>query len=579
MSSLPHWAIRALMITMLMLIFAFAFCVSDTPTGLDAQSVYAQDGGSEPTDKVNAIDFYPDPLSEGALAFSLRDPWDHTDLTFYFHNCPSKLDCDEANNAIRQGIGEWPKVSALTFTEVDSAEDADIEITWVDSSTDPEGELGEVGGVLAYCYFPRYGGDMFIDDAEPWTIGDGGEFDLLATATHELGHGVGLGHSEFTNAIMYPYSGYAEAIGPDDRAAIQSLYGPPSGTTPVATNADDNGTDDPVDNTDNTDTDDADTNIIPTGQDVMTVNGSVDDGDSYQVWDLTVEAGTSVVIKMEANGSGLDSYVGLLDENLNEVLAENDDAAEGNPNSQLNYTFDTAGTYKVVATRYGFEDGTTSGAYALTVEFVTGGDNPGGTDNTVDVTDSTVVWRITNFADTDLCHIYFSASDAADWGPDQLGDLTLGNSFFFDWEVPNASYDLQVWDCFGNKLERYNVQANRNIDLQVYFDSIEVVPLGQQTEVETQPTTAIWRVTNYAGVDICTITFSPNTADTWGENRLDGVLSDGFYLEWELERDVYDIRIEDCQAEPGSLEEYEITVRGNVEIQVYQDQILVVPFD
>lgn len=578
MRFVPRWGSRIFILIALLLIFAFALSVSETPTGLETKSVQAQGGGDEPTDKATAIDFYPDPLSEGALAFSLRDPWDHTDLTFFFHNCPSKLDCEEANNAIRQGIIEWTTVSALTFTEVDSADEADIEITWVDANTDPEGELGTVGGVLAYCYFPRYGGDMFIDDAEPWTIGDGGEFDLLATATHEMGHGIGLGHSEFTNAIMYPYSGYAEAIGPDDRAAIQALYGPPTGTTPVATDADGNdGNDQPATN-DTNDTDDADTNIIPAGQDSVTVNGAIEGNDPYQVWDLTVDAGDSVVIKMEASGSELDSYIGLLDESLENVLAENDDANGDTRNAQVNYTFDTAGTYKIVATRYGFEDGTSTGPYTLTVEFVTDGSS-GGTDSNVDQPDTAVTFRITNYAETDLCYIYFSDSEASDWGPDQLGDITLGNNFYFDWEVPTSTYDVQVWDCFGNKLERYNIPANRSVEVQVYFDSIEVIPLGSNEAAPEQPTTAIWRVSNYSGVDLCAVGFSPTSEDTWGDNKLTETLETGYYLDWELDRDVYDIRVEDCQDEPGFLEEYEINVRGNVEIQVYQDHILVVPLD
>ncbi len=578
MRFVPRWGNRVFILMALLLIFAFAFSVSQTPTGLETKSVQAQGGGGdEPTDKATSIDFYPDPLSEGALAFSLRDPWDHTDLTYFFHNCPSKLDCDEANNAIRQGLMEWTKVSAVTFEEVDSADDADIEIRWVDSNTDPEGELGTVGGVLAYCYFPRYGGDMFIDDAEPWTIGDGGEFDLLATATHEMGHGIGLGHSEFTNAIMYPYSGYADAIGPDDRAAIQSLYGPPTGTTPVATDAGNDGNDQPATN-DTNDTDDVDTNIIPAGQDLVTVNGTIEGNDPYQVWDLTVDAGDSVVIKMEASGSELDSYIGLLDENLEDVLAENDDANGDTRNSQVNYTFEAAGTYKIVATRYGFEDGTSTGPYTLTIEFSTDG-STGGPDNTVDQPESTVTFRITNYAETDLCYIYFSDSGASDWGPNQLGDFTLGDNFYFDWEVPTSTYDVQVWDCFENKLERYNIPANRSVEVQIYFDSIEVIPLGSETAAPEQPTTATWRVSNYSGVDLCGVGFSPSADDNWGDNKLTDILETGYYLDWELDRDVYDIRVEDCQDDPGFLEEYEINVRGNVEIQVYQDHILVVPLD
>jgi hypothetical protein len=165
------------------LIFSAVIIFSRSP-----EVALAQDGPRQPDDKVEAMDFYPEPYENGAMAYSLRDPWDKTDLSFYFHNCPSGIECELGRDAVRQGFQTWAGVSALTFEEVFNVSAADIEVTWTDS--DPEGSLGEPGGVLAYNYFPRYGGDMFIDDTEPWTVGDRGEFDLVLTATHEIGHGI-----------------------------------------------------------------------------------------------------------------------------------------------------------------------------------------------------------------------------------------------------------------------------------------------------------------------------------------------------------------------------------------------------
>jgi hypothetical protein len=58
-----------------------------------------------------------------------------------------------------------------------------------------------------------------------------------ATATHELGHTLGLGHSTDPNALMYPYISPATCANPyprsDDIAGIQALYSTSTPTAPL----------------------------------------------------------------------------------------------------------------------------------------------------------------------------------------------------------------------------------------------------------------------------------------------------------------------------------------------------------
>ena len=49
---------------------------------------------------------------------------------------------------------------------------------------------------------------------------------LLAVALHELGHALGLDHSEDTNSIMYAFYDCSKTtLTADDIAGIQAIYG------------------------------------------------------------------------------------------------------------------------------------------------------------------------------------------------------------------------------------------------------------------------------------------------------------------------------------------------------------------
>jgi matrixin len=96
---------------------------------------------------------------------------------------------------------------------------------------------------ITFRYFDT--GDGHILDADiifngegyPWSVG-GDEFDIQNSATHEIGHLNGLGHSPDTESTMYADTRVRETskrtLASDDLAALASLYG---GVTSVATTA------------------------------------------------------------------------------------------------------------------------------------------------------------------------------------------------------------------------------------------------------------------------------------------------------------------------------------------------------
>lgn len=537
-------------------IFAAVASFTTTP------SAYAQ-SSPEADSKLTPLDFYPSPNENGAVAFSILDPWDKTDLTFYFHNCPSQLNCTAGQGAIRQAFQAWANVSVLTFTEVTNARAADIEVTF--TNTDPEGVLGEPGGVLAYNFFPRYGGDMFIDDTEPWTVGDGGDFDLVLTAIHEIGHGIGIDHSEYKDAIMYPYAGFATQIGQDDIEAVTLLY-------PVA----DNPTTTTADNPPSTDTTVVDTDSLGSVDVVANqsqeIKGTVNDSSPLNIWTLNVPDDTTLTVTMYGTSGTLDPYVGILSQDFSEVLAENDNWLDND--SRVVYTFAQGGTFNLVATRFGFMDGTTSGTYTLTID-ASGQATP---DNDfAPPVPQTLVWRITNVSGTQLCAIYFSLSDSPTWGDEQIANnAPLQDGLHYEWNIAPGSYDLQVWDCFNNKLEQYNISATRDVEILINQNSIYVTPLNVEVTATVDDTPAgntfIWRVSNYADVELCGVYFSPTTDESWSDNQLpSGTLLSQVYYQWEIAPDTYDIRVEDCAE--GYLEYYGITLDRDLEVAIFNNVI------
>ena len=92
-----------------------------------------------------------------------------------------------------------------------------------------------VNGVLAHAFFPppnggTFSGDIHFDDDETWTMNMQATWakpiDLVTVAAHEIGHALGLGHSNVTCALMNPfYTGSHRYLSQDDIDGIQSIYG------------------------------------------------------------------------------------------------------------------------------------------------------------------------------------------------------------------------------------------------------------------------------------------------------------------------------------------------------------------
>eukprot|EP00088_Acartia_fossae_P022677 TRINITY_DN23817_c0_g1_i3.p1 TRINITY_DN23817_c0_g1~~TRINITY_DN23817_c0_g1_i3.p1 ORF type:complete len:313 (-),score=47.60 TRINITY_DN23817_c0_g1_i3:90-1028(-) len=169
--------------------------------------------------------------------FNLVDKWDKNHLTWRVVKYPSNdLGEERVRQTLRRAFSVWERYADLKFTEEENPGiTPDMVIKWEAGEHGDGDPFDQGGGTLAHAFFPRQGpvsGDIHFDDDERWTLGSYSGINLTQVAVHEIGHSLGLSHTNVRGAIMYPsYEGYKPNLdlAEDDIRGIQALYGPPQG--------------------------------------------------------------------------------------------------------------------------------------------------------------------------------------------------------------------------------------------------------------------------------------------------------------------------------------------------------------
>jgi hypothetical protein len=157
-------------------------------------------------------------------------PWEKRELTYQFENGPRRGPSKkEAHRAVAQAFATWANEDRLTFSETKT--NPDILIKWVPARHD-DGVLNNI--VIAHAdYPPDYGWiskkgprPVHFNDDLDWRT-DGGKFDIQTVALHEIGHVLGLDHTQDhkPQAVMYSdYNGKQHQLDDDDKAGLRALY-------------------------------------------------------------------------------------------------------------------------------------------------------------------------------------------------------------------------------------------------------------------------------------------------------------------------------------------------------------------
>ena len=142
---------------------------------------------------------------------------------------------NDERTAVRQAFALWQNATYLTFREVTVAADADIRILREANNHGDGFPFDNQNGVLAHAFFPppnngALAGDLHFDEDENWTTNTrtntfAQPIDLVTVAAHEIGHSLGLDHTNVAGSLMWPdYLGSHRFLGPDDIAGIRTYH-------------------------------------------------------------------------------------------------------------------------------------------------------------------------------------------------------------------------------------------------------------------------------------------------------------------------------------------------------------------
>lgn len=172
--------------------------------------------------------------------------WGTNKLTYCINSRDSDMSAQEWDACFKQAFNNWSDVCNLTFTQVSSVNQANLIINIGQGRQD---DFDGPSGVLAWFQLPsssNYSGRLEgkFDANELWGINRG--ILLVNVACHEIGHALGLTHSNISSALMAPF--YSPSISKpqsnDDISRAIARYGnpintpnvPPTPSVPVPTN-------------------------------------------------------------------------------------------------------------------------------------------------------------------------------------------------------------------------------------------------------------------------------------------------------------------------------------------------------
>ncbi|MFF0097661.1 matrixin family metalloprotease, partial [Streptomyces canus] len=168
------------------------------------------------------------------VEFVTQCAWNRRTLTYAFDTGTNDVAGQQEFTAVRNAFQTWASVLGFTFTQVATTQNPDILIGWRPAN-DPDHSM--VGSVIAHADYPPGCGvitnslprPLHFDDSEhTWVIGVAvGSLDVESVALHEIGHILGINHTNVPGSVMWPSTAYnstKRALTLDDINGLRALY-------------------------------------------------------------------------------------------------------------------------------------------------------------------------------------------------------------------------------------------------------------------------------------------------------------------------------------------------------------------